>query len=66
LDPSTGAAVRTSDPAQDDFNSDQFSPTDKTGITADGAGNPGYSGYLGTPSGAYRKFDPATGSDTTF
>jgi hypothetical protein len=65
-DPNTGAAVRTSDPTKDDFNSDHFSATDKTGIAADGAGTPGYAGYLGTPSGAFRRYDPATGSDTTF
>jgi hypothetical protein len=64
-DPATGAAVRTSDPARDDFNSDQFSTTDKTGIANDGAGNPEYRGYLGTPSGVFRQYDPATGSDTT-
>jgi hypothetical protein len=56
-DPVTGAAVRTSDPARDDFNSDNFS-------ASDGAGTPGYAGYLGTPSGTFRRYDPATGSDT--
>lgn len=65
-EPTTGAAVRTSDPARDDFNSDNFSRTDKTGIARDGAGNPDYRGYLGTPSGTFRRYDPATGSDTTF
>src|SRR5262249_53947335 len=64
-DPSTGAAVRTSNPAQDDFNSDNFSTDDRTGIASDGAGVPGYAGYLGTPSGTFRRYDPATGSDTT-
>jgi uncharacterized Zn-binding protein involved in type VI secretion len=64
-DPATGAAVRTSDPKLDDFNSDGFSTTDKSGIASDGAGVPGYAGYLGTPSGTFRKYDPATGSDTT-
>lgn len=65
-DPVTGAAIRTSDPARDDFDSDNFSTTDKTGIASDGAGTPGYAGYLGTPSGTFRKYDPATGSDTAF
>ncbi len=64
-DPHTGAAVRTSDPAHDDFNSDHFSTTDKHGIASDGSGVPGYAGYLGTPSGTFRRYDPATGSDTT-
>src|SRR5215469_4900997 len=65
-DPKTGAAVRTSDPKKDDFNSDNFSAADKTGIASDGAGTPGYAGYLGTPSGTFRKYDPATGSDSAF
>jgi uncharacterized protein DUF4329 len=64
-DPATGAAVRTSDPARDDFNSDNFSTTDKRGIASDGAGVPGYKGYLGTPSRTFRSYDPSTGSDTT-
>jgi RHS repeat-associated protein len=46
----------------DSFLSDQFSQTDKTGITADAAGIPGYKGYLGTPSGNFHQFDPATGT----
>jgi len=65
-DPGTGAAVRTSDPAHDDFDSDNFSTTDKSGIATDGTGNPNYRGYLGTPSGTFRSYDPATGTDTTF
>ena len=64
-DPATGAAVRTSDPARDDFDSDHFSATDRRGIAQDGSGTPGYAGYLGTPSGTFRKYDPATGADTT-
>ncbi len=63
--PRTGAAVRTSDPARDDFNSDNFSTQDKVGIASDATGVPGYKGYLGTPSGRFRCYDPATGSDTT-
>lgn len=65
-DPGTGAVIPTHDPARDDFNADNFSTTDKTGIASDGAGTPEYKGYLGTPSGAFRKYDPVTGSDTTF
>ncbi len=63
VDPS-GNIVRTSNPAMDDFNSDNFSAQDKVGIAADGAGVPGYTGYLGTPSGTFRRYDPATNSDT--
>jgi hypothetical protein len=58
-DPATGAAVRTSDPSKDQFNSDNFSTDDK----ADNRRR-GYPGYLGTPSGTFRKYDPATGNDT--
>lgn len=65
VDPNTGAAVRTNDPSKDQFNSDNFSTTDKNGIASDGAGVPGYAGYLGTPSGTFRKYDPSTGNDTT-
>jgi len=64
-DPVTGAAVRTGDPARDDFNSDNFSTTDKRYIANQGTGIPGYAGYLGTPSGTFRRYDPTTGSDTT-
>jgi hypothetical protein len=63
-DPVTGAAIPTNDPSKDAFNADNFSTTDKRGIASDGAGIPGYAGYLGTPSGTFRKYDPATGSDT--
>lgn len=63
-DPATGNAVRTSDPARDHYNSDRFSTTDETGIASDGAGVPGYAGYLGTPSGTFRRYDAATGADT--
>jgi len=65
-DPATGAAVRTSAAARDDFDSDHFSATDKSGIADDGAGNPAYRGYLGTPSGDFRVYDPATGTDGIF
>jgi hypothetical protein len=59
VDPNTGAAVRTNDPSKDAFNSDNFSTQDK----ADNK-KQGYPGYLGTPSGTFRKYDPATGNDT--
>jgi hypothetical protein len=58
-DPKTGAAVRTTDASKDAFNSDNFSTQDKADSTKQG-----YPGYLGTPSGTFRKYDPATGSDT--
>ena len=59
-DPVTGAAVRTADPSKDQFNSDNFSSQDKSDNR-----KVGYPGYLGTPSGTFRKYDPATGADTT-
>jgi uncharacterized Zn-binding protein involved in type VI secretion len=63
-DPATGRAVRTSDPSRDQFNSDNFSPTDRSGIANDARGNPGYKGYLGTPSGQFKTYDPSTGTTT--
>ena len=60
-----GEAVRSSDPAHDDFNSDHFSTTDKQGIASDGANTPGYKGYLGTPSGTFRSYDAQTGQEGT-
>lgn len=59
-DPTTGAAIRTDDPKKDEFNSDHFSRQDKKDND-----KVGYPGYLGTPSGTFRKYDPATGKDTT-
>jgi hypothetical protein len=58
-DPKTGAAIRTADPSKDEFASDSFSSQDK----ADNR-RVGYPGYLGTPGGTLRKYDPATGADT--
>lgn len=60
----SGNVVRTSDPARDDFNSDQFSTTDLRGIAADATGKPEYRGYLGTPGGNFRVFDPAANTNT--
>ena len=58
-DPVTGAAVPTNDPSKDVFNADNFSTQDKVDNKKQG-----YPGYLGTPSGTFRKYDPATGKDT--
>lgn len=65
VDPTTGAAVRTSDPKKDDFNSDNFSATDKRVARQKAITFPSYNGYLGTPSGKFRKYEPATGNDNT-
>jgi uncharacterized Zn-binding protein involved in type VI secretion len=57
-----GEPQRTTDPSQDAYNSDNFSQDDRDGITNDAAGNPDYRGYLGTPSGQFREYDPNTGT----
>lgn len=61
VDRNTGAAIRTSDPRRDDFNSDNFSSADVKGIKGVGSSIPGYKGYLGTPSGTFKVYDPSTG-----
>jgi hypothetical protein len=55
---SLGRPIRTSNPLLDAFNSDRFSTQDLLGITNDAIGIPGYTGYLGTPSGRLFKFRP--------
>ena len=59
-DPETGAVVRTGNPALDEFSSDQFSDTHIAVIDALAAQRPGFTGYLGTPSGNFLKYNPAT------
>jgi len=64
--------VRTSDPKQDDFNSDHFSgyhfgavnTGDKPNIESRAKGTPGYTGYLGTPSGTFLRYDPVMGKES--
>ncbi|MGF1461634.1 MAG: DUF4329 domain-containing protein [Maricaulaceae bacterium] len=53
-----GTPQRISDPSQDQYNSDGFSQADLRGIRNDAAGDPGYRGYLGTPSGSFYEYDP--------
>ena len=60
---SSDNAVRTSDPATDVYNSDNFSSTDRTGIASDASGNPDYRGYVGTPSGTFREYNPHTNTE---
>ena len=60
-----GQQYRTSDPTRDDYNSDHFSGADYDGITSDGTGQDEYRGYLGTPNGTYRYFDPQSGDEGT-
>lgn len=58
------APQRVANPSLDRYDSNRFSDGDRIGIRHDAAGKPGYAGYLGTPSGDYRRFDPATSADT--
>jgi uncharacterized Zn-binding protein involved in type VI secretion len=48
---------RTSDPAQDDQNSQKFSKPDTDGIGARQSKDPNYGGYLATPTGQNKQFD---------
>ena len=57
--------VRTSDPARDDYDSDNFSTTDYSGIKTDAEGRSEYKGYLGTPSGTFKYYDPDSGTERT-
>ena len=52
-DQETGAFIRTGDPARDDLNSDNFSSGDIRVCTINAE-----RGYLGTPSGVFRAYDP--------
>ncbi|HEY5602360.1 MAG TPA: RHS repeat-associated core domain-containing protein, partial [Gammaproteobacteria bacterium] len=65
MDATTGKAIGTSNPKNDDFNSDNFSFPDYQGIKADSQGIPNYKGYLGTPSGQFKSYDPNTGITNT-
>ncbi len=64
-----GHAIKTHDPHHDDFNSDHFSGVhgspggDKGGIEHDAHGKPEYRGYLGTPSGKFKAYNPNTGQE---
>jgi RHS repeat-associated protein len=59
-------SIRTSDPAQDCCHSDSFSTDDKRLSNLYGSGIPEFKSYLGTPSGIFRVYDPATGKDSVF
>ena len=61
--PSTGTVVgdyHTHAAYDPNYDNENFSPTDKNGNKADNT-----TGYLGTPSGAVKKYDPTTGKTTT-
>ena len=53
----TGVITRTT-ASKDTFNSDNFSPSDSKWIKHDAGGNSAYRGYLGTPSGVFKVYDP--------
>ena len=55
---SKGRITRTSDPKRDNLNSDRFSGGDKSGFAREARDNPGYKGYLGTPSGNFWVYEP--------
>jgi uncharacterized Zn-binding protein involved in type VI secretion len=57
--------TRTSDAANDGYKSDNFSQPDRDGITGDAQNNPDYRGYLGTPSGTFREYNPHTNTTRT-
>ncbi|HEV1993719.1 MAG TPA: DUF4329 domain-containing protein [Candidatus Acidoferrum sp.] len=58
-----GQPVRTHDSRRDDYDSNHFSPGDRSGIKSDGRGKPDYRGYLGTPSGRFLVYNPSTGQE---
>ncbi len=58
LDVETWTAVRTNDPSKDFFDANNYTKTDITGITNDAKGVSTYRGYLGTPSGKFKAYDP--------
>ena len=58
-----GEVVRTSNKATDTFDSDNFSSNDLVTIAATAEGKTEYKGYLGTPSGEVREYDPKTKED---
>ena len=55
-----GRAVRTDDPKKDQFNSDHFSPPDKSVHIIANQKFPGWQSYLGTPSGKFLVLNSGT------
>jgi hypothetical protein len=53
---------------KDSYNSDYFSRSDKREIARDAArlNESEYRGYLGTPSGKFREYNPSTRKDIVF
>lgn len=60
FNPVTGIITATHDPLRDSFDSNNFSKTDKTGIEYDARRlrEKDYRGYLGTPSGEIKEYNP--------
>lgn len=54
----SGRASRVFSPSSNQLGSDGFSIPDYRGIVRDANFNPAYRGYLGTPSGVFRAYDP--------
>jgi len=61
FDAKTGDIIRTTNPANDGFNSDRFSVVDFQGNSYDGT-----TGYLATPSGEFRSVQPDVIPDGVF
>ena len=59
-----GKMHSTTDPARDIYGSGRFSNQDKKMLNYDANGNPDFNGYLGTPSGDFRKYNPTTRKDS--
>lgn len=57
-----GEVVRTSDPMRDDFNSDNFSPSDERITAVASLKNKCHQSYLGTPIGKFKRYTVAGGS----
>lgn len=47
------------------YDDNNFSPTDTSAITDIAKSIPGYTGYISTPEGSLKEFDPLTGASTT-
>ena len=65
LQAADGSLIRTSLPYLDDFNSDNFSSADKYWDRQFDFHSTEYRGYLGTPSGAFKVYNPFTNKVST-
>jgi len=61
FDPASGEAMPTGNPAEDDYNSDHFSEFDIEEVEGFSKEYPSFTGYLGTPSGTFLKYNSTAG-----